>query len=252
MRLPLHLFASSGIAVLTLVGLTSCQMFDAKPAADSGFNRPTDPVHTRAHFLQHAWVAKIYLNKPVQDCFSAVYIAPVSTSYLFEQSWWQQRTNARQAELAKDTEQIAQRMRERFQQDIANFPGGHLHIASGPAPGVLVLELALVELVPSNAYWNAATTAAGLVVPGIGLLSAAGVGSIAIEGRARDGATHQIIATFRDRRADKIAPVNFGSYSWYHGAEGNIVDWAEEFAELLNTPPSHIVKRHSPVTLKPW
>jgi hypothetical protein len=117
---------------------------------------------------------------------------------------------------------------------------------------VLVVELALVELVPSNAYWNAGATAAGFVIPGAGLLSAAGAGSIAIEGRLRDGGTSKIIATFKDRRKDKVAPVNIGSYTWYHGAEGNITDWAAEFAELINTPPNHVVKRPSPVTLMPW
>ena len=90
------------------------------------------------------------------------------------------------------------------------------------------------------------------MIPGAGLLSAAGAGSIAIEGRLRDGGTNKMIATFKDRRKDKVAPVNIGSYTWYHGAEGNITDWAAEFAELINTPPDHVVKRPSPVTLLPW
>jgi len=243
---------TSGIAALSLAALTSCSVFDAKPAADSGFNRSTASSPTRAQFLQKAWVAKEYRGKPVKDYFSSVYIAPVNTRYMEKQSWWVKQTNARQGDLANDTRQFAQRMRSQFQQDIANYPGGKIRLASGPGPGVLVLELALVELVPSNAYWNAGATAAGFVVPGAGLLSAAGAGSIAIEGRARDGATNKVIATFKDRRTDKVAPVNLGSYTWYHGAEGNIADWAAEFAELLNTPPSHVVKRPSPVTLKPW
>jgi len=91
-----------------------------------------------------------------------------------------------------------------------------------------------------------------LVVRGAGLLSGAGAGSMAIEGRLRDGGSNRIIATFKDRRKDKIAPVNLGSYTWYHGAEGNITDWAAEFAELINTPPGHTVQRPSPVTLMPW
>ena len=197
-------------------------------------------------------MSKEYRSKPVKDYFTSVYIAPVNTRYMEGQTWWQQQTGARKAELAGDTRQFAQRMRNQFQQAIANYPGGRIQLASGPGPGVLVLELALVELVPSNAYWNAGATAAGFVVPGAGLLSAAGAGSIAIEGRARDGATNKVIATFKDRRKDKVAPVNIGSYTWYHGAEGNIADWAAEFAELLNTPPGHVVKRPSPVTLMPW
>lgn len=247
-----HHVLRSGLAALVLIGLPSCQVFDAKPAADSGFNRTTASTPTRAEFLQQAWVAKAYRGKPVQDYFTAVYVAPVNTSYMGKQTWWQQQTGVRKAELANDTRQFAGRMQSQFRQAIANYPGGKLKVASGPGQGVLVLELALVELVPSNAYWNAGATAAGFVVPGAGLLSAAGAGSIAIEGRVRDGGTQAVIATFKDRRKDKVAPVNIGSYTWYHGAEGNIADWAAEFAELLNTPPDHVVKRPSPVTLKPW
>jgi hypothetical protein len=238
-----HPNITCGIAALTLVGLTSCQVFEAKQAADSGFNRSTAPTATRAEFLQHVWVAKAYRGKPVTDQFSAVYIAPVDTRYMAQQTWWQQQTGARKAELANDTQAFAQRMRKQFGQAIANHPGGKLKLASGPGQGVLVFELALVELVPSNAYWNAGATAAGFIVPGAGLLSAAGAGSIAIEGRLRDGTTNEVIATFKDRRKDKVAPINVGSYTWYHGAEGNLTDWAAEFAELLNTPPGHVVKR---------
>lgn len=234
----------SVIAVLATIGLSSCQVFDAAPAADSGFNRSTAHMKTRADFLQHTWIAREYQGRPIKDRFSSVHIAPVNTRYMARQSWWQQQTGARKAELASDTQAFAQRMQKQFKQSIANYPGDSLPLASSPGKGVLVIELALVELVPSNAYWNAGATAAGFVVPG--------AGSIAIEGRVKDGTTGRVIATFKDRRKDKIAPVNIGSYTWYHGAEGNITDWAEEFAKMLNTPPGHVVERPSPVTLMPW
>jgi hypothetical protein len=243
---------TGGIAAFALVGSTSCSMFDAKPAADSGFNRSTASVKTRAEFLQKTWVAKDHLGKPIKDKFSSVYIAPVNTRYMSQQTWWQQQTGTRKAELANDTQAFALRMQKQFKQAIANYPGKSIRLANGPGKDVLVIELALVELVPSNAYWNAGATAAGFVIPGAGLLSAAGAGSIAIEGRVKDGSSDRVIATFKDRRTDKVAPVNLGSYTWYHGAEGNINDWAGEFAELLNTPPDHVVKRPSSVTLMPW
>lgn len=241
-----------GVSAFVALGLTGCKVLDAKPAPDSGFNRSTAAMATRAQFLQQSWVAAPYRGKAVKDYFSSVYIAPVNTSYMEKQGWWQQQTGVRKAELSSDTRKLAQRMQDQFKQAIVNYPGGGIKLANGPGKGVLVLELALVELVPSNAYWNAAATAAGFVVPGAGLLSAGGAGSIAIEGRARDGANNSVIATFKDRRNDKMAPINIGSYTWYHGSETNITDWAAEFAELLNTPPKHVVKRPSPVTLKPW
>jgi hypothetical protein len=250
MQLP-RLASTTGMAALALAALTSCQIFEAKPAADSGFNRTTAPQVSRAAFLQQIWVDDAYRGMPIKDHFSAVYVAPVNTHYMEHQSWWQQQST-RQAELQKDAERFAQRMQSQFKQAIANYPNSTIKLANTPGPGVLVLEFALIELVPSKAFWNIGAGAAGFIVPGASLLSLAGAGSIAIEGRARDGANHQIIATFKDRRNDKTAPINIGSYTWYHGAETNVSDWAAEFAELLNTPPSHVVKRPSPVTLSPW
>lgn len=247
-----RLLTATGLAALALFGLTSCKVFDAKPAANSGFNPTTAPMTTRAAFLQQTWVAPEYRGMPIKDKFSAVYIAPINTSYMAKQSWWQQQSGAGKEQLAKDTQVIATKMRSQFNQAIAKYPGGTMKLANGPGPGVLVLELALVELVPSKAYWNAGATAAGFVIPGAGFLSMAGAGSIAMEGRARDGKTQAVIATFKDRRKDKAAPINIGSYTWYHGAETNIADWAAKFAELLNTSPGHVVKRSSAVTLKPW
>ena len=240
-------------AALLATVLPSCQLLVPAPAADSGFNpRTTATANSRAAFLQQVWIADSYRGKPVSEQFSSVYIAPVSTRFMAEQSWWQQQTPMRQESLSEDTRAIATRMRQQFMAAIINNRAHKISLARAPGPGVLVIELALVELVPSKAYWNAAATAAGFAVPGAGFLSIAGRGSIAIEGRARDGATKSVIATFKDRRADKTAPVDLGKYTWYHGAEANITDWAAEFAEFLNTPPSHVVKRAKSITLKPW
>ena len=242
-----HLIAAGSLISLAIPCLPSCSMFDAKPAPNSGYNRSTASTTTRAAFLQQTWVDAKYRGKAINEQFSSVYIAPVNTSYMEKQTWWQQQ-GERKGQIAKDSAEFAVKMRTQFNQAIVNYPGKHMALANGPGPGVLVIELALVELVPSKAYWNAGAT----VIPGAGLLLVAGVGSIAMEGRARDGKNNQIIATFKDRRNDKAAPVNIGSYTWYHGAETNVADWAAEFAELLNTPPGHVVKRASAVTLKPW
>lgn len=247
----LNLIAKGSLSVFLLAALSSCSGFDTAPAAPSGYNPSTAPMTTRAAFLRQSWVAETYRGRPVKDQFKSVYIAPVNTNYMAQQTWWQQQ-GERKNLLESDTRRLAQRMRAEFHHALASYPGDHIPPAAGPGPGVLVIELALVELVPSKAYWNAGATAAGFVVPGAGLLSAAGRGSIAIEGRLRNGGTGEVIATFADRRADKVAPINLGSYTWYHGAEGNITDWASEFAELLNTNPGHVVKRPKSVTLKPW
>ncbi len=239
--------------VLFSAALTSCKLLETKEAPDSGFNPPTAATkNTRAAFLQEVWVSPAYQGTAVSQKFKSVYFAPVNTQHMAEQSWWQAQTPMRQNDLAQDTRKIATRLRHEFMTAVANHPAHKMKLALSPGPDTLVIELALVELVPSKAFWNAASTAAGFAVPGAGYLSMAGRGSIAIEGRARNGADNSIIATFKDRRTDKVAPVNLGKYTWYHGAEQNISEWAAEFASFLNTKPDETIKRTSRVTLKPW
>ena len=239
-------------AILMAAVLPSCKLLETKEAADSGFTHQSNASNTRAAFLQESWIAPEYKGSPVSAQFHSVYFAPVNTQYMAEQTWWQQQTPLRQSDLAQDTQKVAANLRHEFMSAVANHPQRKLKLASAHGPGVLVAELALVELVPSKAFWNAAATAAGFAAPGAGYLSMAGRGSIAIEGRARNGGDNAIIATFKDRRTDKVAPVNLGKYTWYHGAETNLKDWAAEFAELLNSSPDQTVKRTSRVTLKPW
>lgn len=240
-------------AVLVSTALTSCTMLDTKEAPDSGFNPQTTATkNTRAAFLQEVWVSPAYQGTAINQKFKSVYFTPVNTQYMAKQTWWQAQTPLRQNDLAQDTQKLATRLRSEFITAVANHPAHKMKVAQTPGPDTLVIDLALVELVPSKAFWNAASTAAGFAVPGAGYLSMAGRGSIAIEGRARNGTDGSIIATFKDRRTDKVAPVNLGKYTWYHGAEQNISEWAAEFAGFLNSTPDETIKRTSRVTLKPW
>lgn len=240
-------------ALLLSTALTGCKLLETKEAPDSGFNPQTTATkNTRAAFLQEVWISPAYQGTPVGQKFKSVYFAPVNTQYMARQTWWQAQTPLRQSDLAQDTKKIATQLRHEFISAVANHPAHKMKLALTPGPDTLVIELALVELVPSKAFWNAASTAAGFAVPGAGYLSMAGRGSIAIEGRARNGADNSIIATFKDRRTDKVAPVNLGKYTWYHGAGQNISDWAAEFASLLNTAPDQTIQRTGRVTLKPW
>jgi len=228
-------------ALITLA-LASCQSTES----------PDSKSAERAGFLQEAWISPAYKGTPVSSKFSSVYFAPVNTQYIARQGWWKTQTPLKQGSLAADTQKIAAQLRHEFIKAASTHPSRKLKLALAPGPDTLVVELALVELVPSKAFWNAAASAAGFAVPGAGFLSVAGRGSIAIEGRARDGDDNNVIATFKDRRTDKVAPVNLGQYTWYHGAERNISDWAAEFAEFINTSPDHAVRRSSRLSLKPW
>ncbi len=226
-----------------------------KPAPNTGFVAGSqlsgNPKH--AKFLQRTWVSPKCAHASFQQHFDAIYVASVNTSYLEQQSWWKNQ-NSREAMhlLQADTEKLAVHMRRQFTQELVNYPGNHYRIATAPGPRTLVVELAIVELVPSKAFWNTGATAAGFVVPGASMLGALGSGSIAMEGRLKDGATGEVIAMFADRRQDQVAPINLRSMTWYGGAERNIDIWAQEGAEFLNLPQGSVVHRKSRLTLKPW
>lgn len=209
--------------------------------------------NSRAQFLQQVWVAPELRGRAATEVFDSVYIAPVHVSRLESQSWWQaQNERVRTGQLRSDAAYLARYFRSEVAGQIGSFSGNRLRVVSTPGPRTLVVELAITELVPSKATWNMASTAAGFVVPGAGLLSAAGSGSISMEGRLVNAGTNEVVAVFADRRTDLVSPVNLRSFQWYAGAQKNIDLWARCAAEVLNAPAGKVVNRPSRFTLSVW
>jgi hypothetical protein len=215
--------------------------------ANSGSSNGTG----RGAFLEKTWATPEFQKTDVQKKYSSVYIAPVQTSRLAKQDWWSSQNTRTQSDvLARDARKLGRQLETSLAREIRAYPGNRLSIASRPGPGTLTIEMAITELVPSKAYWNAGATAAGFVVPGAGLLSVAGSGHIAVGGRLSDSSG--TVATFSDRRSDPVSPVNLRSYEWYGGAEKNIEIWAKQGAAFLNAPPGSDLKRTSSITLNPF
>jgi hypothetical protein len=238
MNLPILRRAAMAIACASTALLASCA---SSSSSSSG----------RGAFLEKTWATPEFQKTDVQKKYTSVYIAPVDTSRLAKQDWWQnQNSRVQSGVLEKDARKLGRQLQSSLTREIRAYPGNKLAIASGPGPHTLTIETAITELVSSKAYWNAGATAAGFVVPGAGLLSAAGSGSIAVAGRLRDSSG--TVATFSDKRSDLLSPINMRGYEWYGGAEANIEIWAKKGAEFLNAPPGSTVKRTSGVTLNPF
>lgn len=205
----------------------------------------------RGAFLEKTWASAEFKKTHVQEKYSSVHIAPVDTSRLAKQDWWQsQNARVQSGVLQRDARKLARQLESSLAREIRAYPGNRLSIASRPGPKTLTIRVAITELVPSKAYWNMGATAAGFVIPGAGLLSMAGSGSIAVSGSMEDSSG--TVATFSDRRSDLVSPVNLRSYEWYGGAEENIEIWAKKGAEFLHSPPGSTVERASGVTLNPF
>lgn len=218
-------------------------------AACVPMGEPSARNPTKAQFLDEVWVQPAYRGKSVSEQFSKVYFAPVITANLNRQGWWTSQSAITQRQLESDARKLAANFRQSLINAARSTLGRRLDVVNQPGPDTLTIETAITHLVPAKAYWNSAATAAGFVIPGAGLLSAAGAGSITVEGRLTDGNNGAKIATFRDRMKDKMAVVNINSYKWYGGSEANLQETAVNIASAINAPPGKIINRPSPVTL---
>jgi hypothetical protein len=204
---------------------------------------------TGAQFLDQVYVAPEYRGKTAAQEFSKVYFAPVSVGNLSRQGWWESQSAVTQRQLEADARKLAKNFRQAMANAAHSQSGRRLTVVKEPGPDTLIIETAITELVPAKAYWNAAATAAGFVVPGAGLLSAAGSGTITVEGRLRDGNNSALVANFRDTMKDKMAVVNIDSYTWYGGSEANLEEMAANIAQIINAKPGTMVSQPSQLKL---
>jgi hypothetical protein len=240
---PTHRPSMKTIRSITVI----CSL--AALGACSNFSKPSGNNISRAQFLDEVWVSADVKGKAVSEVFSSVYFTPVATGRLKSQGWWASQTPIKQQQLETDARKLARHMNQSLENAARNDTQRRLTVAGQPGPGTLIVDMAITELVPAKAYWNAAATTAGFIVPGAGLLGAAGSGSIGIEGRLRDGNTGAIIATFRHHMSDKIAVINIDSYTWYSGSEANLNEIAVKTARVLNSSADTVVNRASPIKL---
>jgi hypothetical protein len=119
-----------------------------------------------------------------------------------------------------------------------------------PTDGFLV-DLALVEVVPTNPGIQALATIGGFFVPGGGAIRFLGTGSIAIEGVVKDGASGEILFEFKDREADKSTLFSVKDYQQYAHARQTIEEWSMQFAEVATTTSEHMVDDALLVSVNP-
>ena len=172
--------------------------------------------------------------------FDRVVIMPVNTSYLM--------VTPRQR---ADAQRMAAYMREEFQNEFTK--GGKYRVMLQPGGRTLKIELALVQLKPTNVPGNVIGTGAGVVVPGAKLIgSLLTHGNIAFEAKLRNGGTGELLAEYADRQNDKLTLLSFRDYSANAHSRRAIQDWAKQVEELTSTPASHKVPGAMRVTLNPF
>jgi len=207
--------------------LAGCASQQAKPAADSGFLAGTESLQeNRERFpFNRVWVNEDFMHSYKE--YQKIYVAPVNTQYLSQSEWFKNLSETGMQSI----------------QD-ANF------IDKDTA----ILELAIVELIPSPAQVNRFTSVAGFFVPFLGTATSLVVddGSIAIEARVSDAISKEVLLKFADREKDNSAILgDVNDLSYFKHSEKHIDQWAQQYVELLKTMDDEMVSDKG-FKLKPW
>lgn len=243
------------LSIVIALSLTGCSLLDsslqANPAPDSGFlehpeqmrPQPTRFPFNRVWCKNHGCDWSKYKN---------VVVAPVDTTHILKMSWWDNFNTEPKSELQEERHIIADYLRSTFTSTLKSDSKVHHEVIKIPVEKTMILEIALVELVPTKVFMRSVMDIVGFLIPGAQALGLTGSGSVAIEGKIRDATTGEVIFKFADRQQDKTAAISAQDFTWHGHAKELIDDWATEFVELYDTPTSHMVAASSHFTLKPW
>ena len=105
-------------------------------------------------------------------------------------------------------------------------------------PHTMILEFAITAFVPTRAVLETAGAIGGFFcpVPGVGLVADyLSAGMIAIECRARDSDTKEIVAMFADTEGEPSALLQYSKYSYTAGAKISIKKLADALVQACKT-----------------
>jgi hypothetical protein len=183
--------------------------------------------------------------------YHEIFIAPVNTDYISAYGFWEGFNIADfdKEKLKKEIASLADYTQKSFTKAFREDPNHRFTVVDTAGPNTLILELALVQVVPSRTVLGVV----GCVSPGIaatvGMAGGAasksqdvGKGVVAIEGRFRDGRTGEITGMFADCEHPKSAILDLKALNWWAPAKAIIDDWSRQLVEIANSTPGTVVK----------
>ena len=232
-----------------LVALAGCLLSlgcRASPAPDAGFLQDTKMLKPD----KEAPFNRFYANPAFRDkSFSEIYVAPVNTDYMLAENIWEKASlaNISQEDVQKNAALLAEYLRNSFIKACQNDPNHKFKPVGKPGPNILILEMAIVQLVPSKSELQAlglvpvgffGVASEGVMVGGSLLTHSEdqGKGVIAIEARTRDGSNGQIVWMFADREHPPTALLDIKALFWWESAKPICDGWARQYVELANHP----------------
>lgn len=246
----LHIVTAAAVSGLFLVA--GCQMGQVHSALR------TDPAPLSGFLPNHRLLARqpdsfpfhyFYLKKNL-PVYENIHIAPVNIQHLRESNGWARFDRLLSGRLEGDIEELSRFMRRAYIQAFqkADVRPKLRVVNRRDLPRTLVLETALVGLVPSKAELNALGLAGSFIIPGIGLVTSfMSSGSITVECRIRDGRTGQVLAMYANTETDPKALLSISGYTWLTTARINIKTMAAHTARVLAARDYRTVERDFPL-----
>jgi Protein of unknown function (DUF3313) len=256
-----HSLNVKGIHIASALLACLCWMAGCKATAapESGYLANSGEMKKRADSpFDRSWLDR----KIDESNYTELLVRPVNIQYVKAQNIWEQASVRDLGSLHKDFEEIAAYTRKAFIDAAEKDPKHRFKVVQTAGPKTAVLELAIVQLVPSKAGLNAIGLIGPIASGSVMALEIAGgavtnsqdsgEGVIAIEGRIRDGATGKVIYMFADRERGQMAALNIAEYTWWE-PERRIIDiWAKDLIELASTPANQRVKEPATFELLLW
>jgi hypothetical protein len=208
-------------------------------APDAGFlDQPTLLTKQADLPFDAAWV-KSNVNLPG---YKKVYVAPVDTTHLLKLDWWERAAIAPgdQTQWASD---LSGYFRDKMTAQFSDEDSNKYQVVTTPDDETLIIELAIVEVVPTKNWLNAI---------GYALIGPLDQGVTAFEGRFRDGRTKEVIAEIKDREFGQIDVVSINDLTWDGHSRHTLRIWTDQLEEMCYEQPGQIISPMSPVTLRPW
>ena len=233
------------------------EVIEAPPAPDSGFLNDANqmkPEPERAPF-NRMWIAPDVDFKR----YTKVYVAAVDTHHVLAMSLWQE-VNLRQFDVKKDIADLAVEFHDDLVKAFRDDPKHHFQVVDDVKQidaQTLMVEAALVELVPSKAWLGVLGTAAWAapVVVGVPLGTAAAfadTGYVSMEVRMRGGDSGTVLFRAADRESGPMRVIDARSMTWYGNTHEVLGDWSTELVQFTNAAPGEQVKHSADFTLSPW
>ncbi|MDD5349160.1 MAG: DUF3313 family protein [Chthoniobacteraceae bacterium] len=172
--------------------------------------------------------------------FDRIVIMPVDITHV-------QASPKQRADMVK----MAAYMQEQFQKEFAKE--SPYRVVTHRGPKTLELQLALVEIKPTNVPGNVVSTGAGVVVPGANWVGEQFThGTIAFEAKLRNARTGELLAEYADRENDKLTIFSFRDYDPHAHNRRAVQDWAIQMKKLATTPTHEKVPGAMRFSLNPF